>query len=99
MPQMDDAHQLAIVMSFFTLHNFIRLHDLGIAFIHQVEVMESRADHNMYDDARKKAMDSVRLTIMDEIWKSVKDNVELIEQIYEEEEEQQLTDYEDDNNS
>ncbi|KAL6574435.1 hypothetical protein OROHE_001339 [Orobanche hederae] len=46
--------------------------------------MESRADHNMEDDARKKAMDIVRLTITDEIWKSVKDNVELIEQIYEE---------------
>ncbi|XP_010684223.3 protein ALP1-like [Beta vulgaris subsp. vulgaris] len=76
MPQMDEANQLKIIVACFTLHNFIRLHDLGIPFTHQIEVMEQRADHNMYDDNRKIAMDSVRQQITEAIWDSMQNNPE-----------------------
>ncbi|KAL6522976.1 hypothetical protein OROHE_016482 [Orobanche hederae] len=56
--------------------------------------MEPRADHNIYDDNRKKAMDSVRQRITEEIWKSMQNNSEVMEQIYGQEEDEELTDYE-----
>ena len=40
MPQMKAEAQLKIIIACFTLHNFIRLYDLGIPFTHQVEAME-----------------------------------------------------------
>ncbi|XP_048489867.2 uncharacterized protein LOC125491839 [Beta vulgaris subsp. vulgaris] len=94
MPQMDEANQLKIIVACFTLHNFIRLHDLGIPFTHQIEVMEQRADHNMYDDNRKIAMDSVRQQITEAIWDLMQNNPEVMEQIFGQEEDEELTDYE-----
>ena len=42
MPQTDEANQLRwkLLLLVFTLHKFIRLHDLGIPFTHQIKVME-----------------------------------------------------------
>ena len=48
--------------------------------------MEQRADHNMYDDNKKLAMDSVRQKITKEIWESMQNNLEVMEQIYGQEE-------------
>ena len=60
MPQMKDAQQLKIIVACVTLHNFIRLHDLEIPSEHQIEIMEPRTNHSMYDDNRKAAMTTVR---------------------------------------
>ena len=94
MPQMDFCYQLQIIVACCTLHNFVRLHELGIPFTHQVEVMGPTEDHTMYDDNRKAAMDIVRNQITDQIWESIQRNAEVMEQLNEEEEDEELTDYE-----
>lgn len=95
MPQMDFTYQLQIIVACCTLHNYIRLHDLGIPFTHQVEVIEAREDHTMYDNIRKEAMNNVRLQITDQIWDSIQMNVaDQDEPIVQEEENEELTDYE-----
>lgn len=93
MPQMDRDNQLAIIVACFTLHNFVRLHELQIPISHQVEVMEPRADYNLYDAARQEAMNSVRLTITNEIWSSIQDPPEFNGEEEEDDEEEELTDY------
>ena len=94
MPQMDKDSQLQIIIACCTLHNYIRLHQQGIPFTHQVEVMEPTEDHTMYDLERKEAMNSVRQQITDEIWLSVQRNADVMEQLDGEEEDEELTDYE-----
>lgn len=94
MPQIDFCYQLQIIVACCTLHNFVRLHELGIPFTHQVEAMEPTKDHTMYDDNRKAAMDSVREQITDQIWGSVQRNVEVMEQVDGQEEDEELIDYE-----
>lgn len=94
MPQMELRFQLQIIVACCTLHNFIRLHELGIPFTHQVEVMERREDHTMYDPNRKAAMDIVRQEITDQIWESVQRNAEVMEELGGQEEDEELTDYE-----
>ncbi|XP_056696137.1 uncharacterized protein [Spinacia oleracea] len=67
MPKMDDAYQLAIIVATCTLHNFIRLHDLGIPISQVVENMEPRVDFNLIEKTRTKAMEVVRAKIAEEI--------------------------------
>ena len=54
--------------------------------------MEPRADHSMYDDDRKNAMDAVRQTMTEQIQASVQRNPEVI---HDQEEDENVTDYED----
>ena len=76
MPPMDEAFQLSITVATFTLHNFIRLYELGILIFQEVEEMETRADYNLYDIQRKKAMNRIRDKITKDIWKSDRGVVE-----------------------
>uniref|UniRef100_A0A803LM93 DDE Tnp4 domain-containing protein n=1 Tax=Chenopodium quinoa TaxID=63459 RepID=A0A803LM93_CHEQI len=65
-----------------------------IPITHQVEVMERREDHTMYDPNRKAVMDIVRQEITDQIWESVQRNAEVMEEFGGQEEDEELTDYE-----
>ncbi|XP_057250119.1 uncharacterized protein LOC130591198 [Beta vulgaris subsp. vulgaris] len=80
MPKMDDAYQLAIIVATCTLHNFIRLHDLGIPVSQVVETMEPRADLNLTDKTRTKNMEITRAKIADEIWLAVDEENVFIEE-------------------
>lgn len=70
MPHMDIKYQLAIIVSAFTLHNFIRLHELGISISEGVNV-EPRSVSDMFDENRKTHMDGVQQQIAQEIWCSI----------------------------
>uniref|UniRef100_A0A803MHQ6 Myb/SANT-like domain-containing protein n=1 Tax=Chenopodium quinoa TaxID=63459 RepID=A0A803MHQ6_CHEQI len=67
MPQMDTKHQLAIMVATFTLHNFIRLHELDIPIDSGIEI-EPRADYDLFNENRKAVMKEVQLNIAKEIW-------------------------------
>uniref|UniRef100_A0A803M192 DDE Tnp4 domain-containing protein n=1 Tax=Chenopodium quinoa TaxID=63459 RepID=A0A803M192_CHEQI len=67
MPNMDTKHQLAIMVATFTLHNFIRLHELDIPIGSGIEI-EPRADYDLFNENRKAAMNEVQLNIAKEIW-------------------------------
>ncbi|XP_021738191.1 uncharacterized protein LOC110704682 [Chenopodium quinoa] len=67
MPQMDTKHQLAIMVATFTLHNFIRLHELDIPIDSGIEI-EPRADYDLFNENRKAVMKEVQLNVAKEIW-------------------------------
>uniref|UniRef100_A0A803NBU6 DDE Tnp4 domain-containing protein n=1 Tax=Chenopodium quinoa TaxID=63459 RepID=A0A803NBU6_CHEQI len=67
MSNMDTKHQLAIMVATFTLHNFIRLHELDIPIDSGIEI-EPRADYDLFNKNRKVVMKEVQLNIVKEIW-------------------------------
>ncbi|XP_021753836.1 uncharacterized protein LOC110719245 [Chenopodium quinoa] len=71
MPQMDTKHQLTIMVATFTLHNFIRLHELDIPIDSGIEI-EPRADYDLFNENRKAVMKEVQLNIANEIWNVLK---------------------------
>ncbi|XP_021753599.1 uncharacterized protein LOC110718970 [Chenopodium quinoa] len=71
MPQMDTKHQLTIMVATFTLHNFIRLHELDIPINSGIEI-EPRADYDLFNENRKAVMKEVQLNIAKEIWNVLK---------------------------
>lgn len=75
MPSMEIKYQLAIMVSTFTLHNFIRLHQLGIQISSGVNI-EPRSDTNMFNTERKNEMDRIQLNIANDIWASIQREAE-----------------------
>ncbi|XP_057518401.1 uncharacterized protein LOC130799316 [Amaranthus tricolor] len=75
MPSMKIKYQLAIMVSTFTLHNFIRLHQLGIQISSGVNI-EPRSDTNMFHTERKNEMDRIQLNIANDIWASIQREAE-----------------------
>ena len=71
MPNMDVPYQLVIMVSAFTLQNFIQLYELYIPISRTANIAPSRADCDMFNDLRNKEMDRVQLQIAREIWNSV----------------------------
>lgn len=67
MPQMSKKYQLSIIVSAFTLHNFILMHKFGIPII-QHGVVEGTTDTNMADSKRIKQMKKIRDQIVKQIW-------------------------------
>ncbi|CAM8950417.1 unnamed protein product [Rhodiola kirilowii] len=59
MPQVVDVCQLEIILATFTLHNFIRMHELQMPILSNEEV-EGVADSDLYNQRRKDQMNSVR---------------------------------------
>ena len=76
MPQMPKKYQMSIIVSTFTLHNFIRMHELGIPVPRNEEDNEGRVDINMFDANRKRAMNALRDSIAQQIWETVRNNVQ-----------------------
>jgi hypothetical protein len=70
MPQMEDRHQMSIVVACFTLHHFIRMQELGIPIL-QHGPTQGASDVTMFDEHRKRAMAEVREGIAEQIWNSV----------------------------
>ncbi|XP_057518321.1 uncharacterized protein LOC130799233 [Amaranthus tricolor] len=75
MPSMEIKYQLAIMVSTFTLHNFIRLHQLGIQISSWVNI-EPRSDTSMFNTERKNKMDRIQLNIANDIWASIQREAE-----------------------
>ena len=75
MPQISKKYQMSIIVSVFTLHNFIRMHQLGIPIL-QHEATEGIADFGMFDHSRKVAMRVVRDSIAQQIWQANQGNIE-----------------------
>ncbi|XP_021746152.1 uncharacterized protein LOC110712036 [Chenopodium quinoa] len=73
MPQMSQTYQLSIILSTFTLHNFIRLYTLGIPISERCANVEPRAEYSIFDEGRKAQMDIVQNQIAEHIWQSVRD--------------------------
>ncbi|XP_021770451.1 uncharacterized protein LOC110734595 [Chenopodium quinoa] len=73
MPQMSQTYQLSIILSTFTLHNFIRLYTLGIPISERCANVEPRAEYSIFDEGRKAHMDIVQNQIAEHIWQSVRD--------------------------
>lgn len=67
MPQMSKKYQMAIIVSTFTLHNFIKMHTLGIPIV-QHEMVQGEVDFGMLDDDRKNEMLLVRDEIVRQLW-------------------------------
>ena len=70
MPQTSTDTQIAIIVSCFTLHNFIRMQELEIPIVDHMPT-EGRSDSHMFDANRKRAMAEVRDAIALQIWQSV----------------------------
>ncbi|XP_074284106.1 uncharacterized protein LOC141608662 [Silene latifolia] len=68
MPQMLPKYQMSIIVSCFTLHNFIRMHKLGIPIV-QHDAVIGRTDTNLDDKDRMSLMSKVRMDIAKAIWK------------------------------
>ncbi|XP_057540667.1 uncharacterized protein LOC130818517 [Amaranthus tricolor] len=75
MPSMEIKYQLAIMVSTFTFHNFIRLRQLGIQISSGVNI-EPRSDTNMFNTERKNEMDRIQLNIANDIWASIQREAE-----------------------
>ena len=73
MPQMDKQYQMSVIVSTFTLHNFIRMHKLGIP-VAQHEDSNGEAYAHMFDENRKLAMTAVRNSIAQKIWNCIQRN-------------------------
>uniref|UniRef100_A0A803L6A5 DDE Tnp4 domain-containing protein n=1 Tax=Chenopodium quinoa TaxID=63459 RepID=A0A803L6A5_CHEQI len=73
MPQMSQTYQLSIILSTFTLHNFIRLYTLGIPISERCANVEPRVEYSIFDEDRKAQMDIVQNQIAEHIWQSVRD--------------------------
>jgi hypothetical protein len=69
MPQMSKKYQMSIIVSTFTLHNFIRMHKLGIPII-QHPASQGTTDSGMSEDSRMEAMSKVRNNIAKQIWRA-----------------------------
>ncbi|XP_065864427.1 uncharacterized protein [Euphorbia lathyris] len=70
MPQMSKKYQMSIIVSTFTLHNFIRLSMLGIPIIQHGPNVNGIVDSDMFNIDRKDAMLAVRNGIAQQIWQS-----------------------------
>ena len=70
MPQTSLDTQIAIIVSCFTLHNFILMQELEIPILDH-EPREGAIDSNMFDVNRKNAMGEVRNAIALQIWNSI----------------------------
>ncbi|XP_074313991.1 uncharacterized protein LOC141649195 [Silene latifolia] len=68
MPQMLPKYQMSIIVSCFTLHNFIRMHKLGMPIV-QHDAVIGRTDTNLDDKDRMSLMSKVRMDIAEAIWK------------------------------
>ncbi|XP_021765928.1 uncharacterized protein LOC110730433 [Chenopodium quinoa] len=73
MPQMSQTYQLSIILSTFTLNNFIRLYTLGIPISERCANVDPRAEYSIFDEGRKAQMDIVQNQIAEHIWQSVRD--------------------------
>ncbi|KAL6521676.1 hypothetical protein OROGR_018245 [Orobanche gracilis] len=69
-PQIEDRHQMSIIVACFTLHNFIRMQELGIHILDH-EPSQGASDFTLFDEHRKMAMAEVREGITEQIWNSV----------------------------
>ncbi|XP_021737775.1 uncharacterized protein LOC110704293 [Chenopodium quinoa] len=78
MPQMSQTYQLSIILSTFTLHNFIRLYTLGIPISERCANVEPRAEYSIFDEGRKAQMDIVQNQIAEHIWQSVTSRKKII---------------------
>lgn len=67
MPQMSQKCQMSIIVSAFTLHNFILMQKFGIPIL-QHGAREGTTDTNMSDPARIKKMKETRDKIVKQIW-------------------------------
>ncbi|KAL2935632.1 Protein ALP1-like [Bienertia sinuspersici] len=73
MPQTSLKWQMAIiVVSCFTLHNFIRMQELGIPIVEHNEDYDGVADTNLLDETRKRRMHAKRNRIARQLWRSVR---------------------------
>jgi hypothetical protein len=70
MPQTSTDTQMTIIVSCFTLHNFIRMQELEIPILDHMPT-EGVSDSHMFDVNRKRAMAEVRDAIALQIWQSV----------------------------
>ncbi|XP_010693874.1 uncharacterized protein LOC104906771 [Beta vulgaris subsp. vulgaris] len=74
MPQMSEKYQMSIIVATCTLHNFIKMHKLGIPIVqHEASVCGS-VDVGMFDDHQKAPMFERRKALARLIWKDVKLN-------------------------
>lgn len=69
MPQMSHKYQMSIIVSTFTLHNFIRMHTLGIPIVQYDLNIQGTTDSGMFEKKRKGAMHKVRNNIVKDIWR------------------------------
>ncbi|KAL6512378.1 hypothetical protein OROHE_019990 [Orobanche hederae] len=79
MPQMEDKYQIYVIVSTFTLHNFMRMCKLGIPVLEH-DVVEGGVDNNLLNPSRKEAMNKLRKEITSGIWHSIPGNVGTREQ-------------------
>ncbi|KAL6525503.1 hypothetical protein OROHE_015810 [Orobanche hederae] len=79
MPQMEDKYQIYVIVSTFTLHNFMRMCKLGIPLLEH-DVVEGGVDNDLLNPSRKEAMNKLRKEITLRIWRSIPGNVETREQ-------------------
>ncbi|KAL6580037.1 hypothetical protein OROMI_008061 [Orobanche minor] len=79
MPQMEDKYQIYVIVSTFTLHNFMRMCKLGIPVLEH-DVVEGGVNNDLLNPSRKKAMSKLRKEITLWIWRSIAGNVETREQ-------------------
>lgn len=70
MPQMSKRYQMAIIVSTFTLHNFIRMCTIGIPIVQHGPNVHARVDSDMFNIDRKNAMSAVRNVIAQQLWQS-----------------------------
>ncbi|KAL6514240.1 hypothetical protein OROHE_019227 [Orobanche hederae] len=79
MPQMEDKYQIYVIVSTFTLQNFMRMCKLGIPVLEH-DVVEGGVDNDLLNPSRKEAMNKLRKEITLRIWRSIPGNVETSEQ-------------------
>ncbi|KAL6506097.1 hypothetical protein OROHE_022626 [Orobanche hederae] len=79
MPQMEDKYQINVIVSTFTLHNFMRMCKLGIPVLEHA-VVEGGVDNDLLNPSRKEGMNKLRKEITLRIWRSIPGNVETREQ-------------------
>ncbi|KAL6494289.1 hypothetical protein OROGR_031089 [Orobanche gracilis] len=75
MPQMEDKYQIYVIVSTFTLHNFMRMCKLGITVLEH-DVVEGGVDNDLLNSSRKEDMNKLRKEITLRIWRSIPGNVE-----------------------
>ncbi|XP_074312114.1 uncharacterized protein LOC141647716 [Silene latifolia] len=68
MPQMLPKYQMSIIVSCFTLYNFIRMYKLDIPIV-QHDAVIGRTNTNLDDKDRMSLMSKVRMDIAKAIWK------------------------------
>ncbi|KAL6575043.1 hypothetical protein OROMI_012328 [Orobanche minor] len=62
MPQMEDKYQIYVIVSTFTLHNFMLMCKLGIPVLEH-DIFEGGVDNDLLNPSRKESMNKLRKEI------------------------------------